>query len=165
MPASRPAYREVTRRAAWQDLRSLGGFLIVAVIGFVLASVARRTTQAFDEDLRSLLEGAPETFVHVAMVSMQATFTFVLAATPFILLWRRRPGLIVRGAIAAALGGLAFLGVSRLDAAIAAGTDLSRSTPTSVPAPPRSSSPARRPSSPPFDRWCAVRGTPCCGRR
>lgn len=55
MPASRPAYREVTRRAAWQDLRSLGGFLIVAVIGFVLASVARRTTQAFDEDLRSLL--------------------------------------------------------------------------------------------------------------
>lgn len=115
MPATTATYREVTRRDPVADLRSLSGFAVVAVIGFLMVTVARNTVEGFDEDLRALLNSGGQTFVHVALVSMQAAFTLILVATPFVLLWRRRLGLIFRGTAAALVGGGVFLGLTSLD--------------------------------------------------
>lgn len=98
-----PAYREVTRRAWWSDLRALLAFLVIALIGLLLASLARRTTEGFDRDLRSLLDGAPATVVELALLIAQLTFLVVFLATPVVLLLMRRPGLVVRGAVAGIL--------------------------------------------------------------
>ncbi|WP_108718928.1 lysylphosphatidylglycerol synthase transmembrane domain-containing protein [Miniimonas sp. S16] len=118
------SYRAVTRRAWWQETSALVTFAVIAGVGLLLASVARRTTQAIDEDLRALLDGVPHTVIEIALLSLQTAFLVGLVATPVALLVLRRPGLVVRGAVAAVVANAAFLGVSRLDFEHADGSSL-----------------------------------------
>lgn len=119
-----PAYREVTRRAWWSDARALLWFLVVALVGLLLASVARRTTEGVDADLRSLLAGAPATVVQVALLVAQLVFLVAFLATPVVLLLLRRPGLVLRGGVAAVGAGAAFVAVSLLEFEHASGSSL-----------------------------------------
>lgn len=107
-------YRELVRRTSWTDLRALAWFLLLALVGLGLASVARNATEGFDEDVRSLLSGAPHTIIHIALVALQGAALVLAIATPVALLVRRRPALLARGTLAVVLGALAFLAISRI---------------------------------------------------
>lgn len=114
-PAREPSHREVTIRTAWPDLRLLLVFVIVGILGLVLASIARNTTVAFDEDVRAALDGVPHDIIRVALDALQVAALTVMVVVPVVLLVRRRPGLVMRGAIAGVVGVLAFYALGSLD--------------------------------------------------
>ncbi|OJX97290.1 MAG: hypothetical protein BGO96_04925 [Micrococcales bacterium 73-15] len=111
---SGPAYRDVTSRSAWIDLRALAWFVLLALAGLVMASVARNATAGLDEDLRNALAGAPRTILHIALVLLQGLALVGLVAFPAALALARHWGLLGRAVLAGVAGGGAFWALTHL---------------------------------------------------
>lgn len=108
-------YRVVTRRVSWSDIRATFWFLLLAVIGLALSSIASGLTAEADQQVRALLTGVPTLVLHIALVVLQSAAILLAVAALGWLIARRRGKALLRVAAALVLAGVGFWGVSQFD--------------------------------------------------
>jgi len=99
-----PDYRDVTRRAGWQDVRTLVGFAVVVGIALGLSRVGERTASGIAGDLRTAFAGVPEGVATVLLGLVGAAYLVMVVVGPLWLLVRRRFAALGRAVLAAFAG-------------------------------------------------------------
>ena len=111
--AGTEAYVDVRHRRSIADARAGLGWLVVLVVGLLLATIAAETMQGIAQDLHRGVGRLPRRVFEVVLVAVQVTYLLLLTVTPLVLLATRRFSLVVRGALALVLGSVAFWLVER----------------------------------------------------
>lgn len=103
-----PTYVDVRHRRSIADARGALAWLVVLVVGLLLATVAAETMQGIAQDLHRGIGRLPRTVFEVFLVLVQVAYILLLTLTPLVLLATRRFALLGRGALALVLGPAVF---------------------------------------------------------
>ncbi|MET0788241.1 MAG: lysylphosphatidylglycerol synthase transmembrane domain-containing protein [Cellulomonas sp.] len=103
-----PTYVDVRHRRSVADARAAFAWLVVLVVGLLLATIAAETMHGIAEDLHRGIGRIPRTVFEVFLVLVQVTYILLLTLTPLVLLATRRFTLLGRGALALVLGPILF---------------------------------------------------------
>jgi uncharacterized protein (TIRG00374 family) len=106
--AAAPTYVDVRHRRSVADARGALAWLVVLVVGLLLATIAAQTMHGIADDLHRGIGRIPRTVFEVFLVLVQVTYILLLTVTPIALVVTRRFALLGRGALALVLGPLLF---------------------------------------------------------
>ena len=108
-----PDYRDATRRAGWQDFRTLVGFAAVAGVAIGLDHVGVSTAGAVAVDLRQAFRGVPGNVAKVFWWLVLGGYVVMVAVSPVWLAVQRRFALLWRAVLGAVVGLVAYGLISR----------------------------------------------------